>query len=93
MTRVAVESGAARGIGAATVGALAADGWVVVAVDRCRDDPWAPYALGTEAELAAVAAEAADGGRVTAVVADTPTRRYSPTQSFSPSRSTAGWMR
>jgi SDR family mycofactocin-dependent oxidoreductase len=68
VTRVAVVTGAARGIGAATVRALATDGWAVVAVDRCRDDPRLPYALGTEAELWAVATEAA--GPVTAVVAD-----------------------
>src|SRR6478609_6456174 len=70
MTRVAVVTGAARGIGAATVYALAADGWAVVAVDRCRDDPRLPYALGTEAELRAVVEQAADDGRVTPVVAD-----------------------
>jgi SDR family mycofactocin-dependent oxidoreductase len=67
---VAVVTGAARGIGAAAVRALAADGWAVVAVDRCRDDPRLPYALGTEAELRALAAEAATSGRVMAVVAD-----------------------
>ena len=70
MMRVAVVTGAARGIGAATVRALAADGWAVVAVDRCTDDPRLPYALGTEAELRAVVAEAGGDGCVTAVIAD-----------------------
>jgi SDR family mycofactocin-dependent oxidoreductase len=58
MTRVAIVTGAARGIGAATVRALAAEGWAVIAVDRCSDDPRLPYAMGTEDELRAVAAEA-----------------------------------
>jgi SDR family mycofactocin-dependent oxidoreductase len=72
--RVAVVTGAARGIGAATVLALASHGWWVVAVDRCDDDPRLPYRLGTETELQAVSAAAlAQGGqsaRVEAVVAD-----------------------
>ncbi|HUD17531.1 MAG TPA: SDR family NAD(P)-dependent oxidoreductase, partial [Acidimicrobiales bacterium] len=51
MTRVAVVTGAARGIGAATVRGLAAAGWAVVAVDRGGDDPRLPYAMGSEAEL------------------------------------------
>jgi SDR family mycofactocin-dependent oxidoreductase len=68
MTRVAVVTGAARGIGAATVRGMAASGWCVVAVDRCSDDPRLPYRLGTEAELEQVAREArgmggADGVR------------------------------
>ena len=50
-TRVALVTGAARGIGAATVRALVAEGWAVVATDRCADDPRLPYALGTREEL------------------------------------------
>lgn len=51
MSRVALVTGAARGIGAATVTALADDGWSVVALDRCDDDPRLPYALGTVEQL------------------------------------------
>ena len=51
MSRVAVVTGAARGIGAATVCGLAAAGWSVVAVDRAGDDPRIPYPLGTRAGL------------------------------------------
>jgi SDR family mycofactocin-dependent oxidoreductase len=54
MTRVALVTGAARGIGAATVLALAASDWAVVAVDRASDDPRLPYPLGNEEELRAV---------------------------------------
>ncbi|MDR0345371.1 MAG: mycofactocin-coupled SDR family oxidoreductase [Nocardiopsaceae bacterium] len=66
--QVAVVTGAARGIGAATVAALAAAGWRVVAVDRCADDPALPYPLGTRAELDQVVATAGDSA--VAVVAD-----------------------
>jgi SDR family mycofactocin-dependent oxidoreductase len=58
-------TGAARGIGAATVRRLSAEGWNVVAVDRAEDDPRLPYAMGTVAELQALANE-----RVVAISAD-----------------------
>jgi SDR family mycofactocin-dependent oxidoreductase len=58
MTRVALVTGAARGIGRATVAALSQQGWAVVAVDRAGDDPRLPYAMGTAAELDAVVAGA-----------------------------------
>jgi SDR family mycofactocin-dependent oxidoreductase len=58
VTGVAVVTGAARGIGAATVRALAARGWRVVAVDRAEDDPALPYRLSTKEELAELVREA-----------------------------------
>ena len=72
--RVAIVTGAGRGIGAATVAALAADGWSVVAVDRCAPDRRLPYAMARESDLdAAVAAAGERAGRddvARAVVAD-----------------------
>ena len=53
--KVAVVTGAARGIGRATVERLAAADWRVVAVDRCADDPGVRYPLATRAELAELA--------------------------------------
>ncbi len=82
MNRVAVVTGAARGIGAATVRGLAAAGWAVVAVDRASDDARLPYPMGSEAELVAVVSSASamspssgpsptDAERVIAHIADT----------------------
>ncbi len=56
--RVALVTGAARGIGAATVATLAQAGWRVLAVDRATDDPNLPYKLGTRTELEQVATDA-----------------------------------
>ena len=60
MSRVAIVTGAARGIGAATVDALVNENYRVVAVDRCRDIADIPYALGTKADLDAVVARHGD---------------------------------
>lgn len=64
--RVALVTGAARGIGAATVRRLAAADWSVVAVDICTDDPAVPYAMASPEELHALEPL----GAVMTVVAD-----------------------
>ena len=45
--RVALVTGAGRGIGAATVLALAQAGWSVLATDSAADDPALPYPMAT----------------------------------------------
>jgi SDR family mycofactocin-dependent oxidoreductase len=57
-TRTALVTGAARGIGAATVLRLARQGYAVLAVDLAADDPALPYPMGSKAELTAVAEQA-----------------------------------
>lgn len=47
-------TGAARGIGAASVAALAADGWYVVAVDACETGPDMGYPRPTAGDLEGV---------------------------------------
>lgn len=66
--RVAVVTGAGRGIGAAVVRRLADAGWRVVAVDRCADEPGIAYPLATRDQLAALARDYP--GSVLDVVAD-----------------------
>jgi SDR family mycofactocin-dependent oxidoreductase len=65
--RVALVTGAARGIGAATVRGLDAAGWSIVAVDRAADDPRLGYPMGSREELESVCAAARDA---LALVAD-----------------------
>ena len=49
--RVAIVTGAARGIGAATVLTLAGRGWSVLAVDLVTNDPAMPYPMASVADL------------------------------------------
>ncbi len=87
---VALVTGAARGIGAATVAGLTEAGWTVVAVDACADDPRLPYPMATRAELDAVArstgaqvvvADAVDAVGMAAAVSDAE-RRYGGLDAF-----------
>jgi SDR family mycofactocin-dependent oxidoreductase len=66
----ALVTGAARGIGAASVRQLDAAGWAIVALDRAADDPRLSYSLGTAAELEAVVSACAAGIAVQADTAD-----------------------
>jgi len=67
---VALVTGAGRGIGAATVGALAARDWRVVALDRCAPHPAVPYAMASSDDLAAVVAPHPEATAVEADVTD-----------------------
>jgi SDR family mycofactocin-dependent oxidoreductase len=67
---VAILTGAARGIGAATARRLAAANWQLVLVDRCKDDPDLGYPLATPDDLAATVDACGGPTRVEGVVAD-----------------------
>jgi SDR family mycofactocin-dependent oxidoreductase len=69
-TPVAVITGAARGIGAATAQRLSASGWNLVLVDRCTDDADLAYPLATKEDLDATIESCGGAGRAVAVVGD-----------------------
>lgn len=68
--RVAIVTGAARGIGAATAVRLSRQGWRLVLVDRCADDPHLAYHLATKGDLDATVAACGGPAGAEGVVAD-----------------------
>ncbi len=70
MSRVAVVTGGARGIGAATAVRLADAGWRLVLVDKCADDPALAYSLATKEDLDATVAACGGPEQAEGVVAD-----------------------
>ena len=70
-SRVALVTGAARGIGAEIALALAEQDYALTLVDRCADDPVLAYPLATRADLDRVVDECRDrSGHAVGIVAD-----------------------
>jgi SDR family mycofactocin-dependent oxidoreductase len=67
---VALITGAARGIGAATAARLAGEGWKLVLVDRAADDPDLPYPLASREDLDRMVARCGGPDAAVGVVTD-----------------------
>ncbi len=70
MSGVAIVTGAARGIGAATALRLAQAGWKLVLVDRCEDDPVLPYPLARPEDLSDTVGYCNQSSAAVGVIAD-----------------------